>query len=166
MIERAIKRKFDKLYVKCKGYDNSFNSWIDKKRYCYIKMSYFLPYSHSKNKTKFELGLSNYAKKSELKKNATGVDTSQFAKKDDLADLKSEVDNLDIDKLAELNADKLKLVPTALCKLSDVVKNGVVKKKDYNGKIKNIKDKIPTIIHKIFETNSSFYVKQRPMGKV
>ena len=31
-------------------------------------MSYFLPYSHSRNKMKFELHLSNYARKSELKK--------------------------------------------------------------------------------------------------
>ena len=30
-IEKAIKRKGDKLYVKWKGYDNSFNSWIDAK---------------------------------------------------------------------------------------------------------------------------------------
>ena len=30
-IEKAIKRKGDKLFVKWKGYDNSFNSWIDKK---------------------------------------------------------------------------------------------------------------------------------------
>ena len=30
-IEKVIKRKGEKLYVKCKGYDNSFNSWIDKK---------------------------------------------------------------------------------------------------------------------------------------
>ena len=29
-IEKVIRRKGDKLYVKCKGYDNSFNSWIDK----------------------------------------------------------------------------------------------------------------------------------------
>ena len=32
-IEKVIKRKGDKLYVKWKGYDNSFNSWIDNKRY-------------------------------------------------------------------------------------------------------------------------------------
>ena len=31
MIEKVIKRKGNKLYVKWKGYDNSFNSWIDKK---------------------------------------------------------------------------------------------------------------------------------------
>ena len=30
-IEKVIKRKGDKLYVKWKGYNNSFNSWIDKK---------------------------------------------------------------------------------------------------------------------------------------
>ena len=30
-IEKVIKRKSDKLYVKWKGYNNSFNSWIDKK---------------------------------------------------------------------------------------------------------------------------------------
>ena len=30
-IEKIIKRKGDKLYVKWKGYDNSFNSWNDKK---------------------------------------------------------------------------------------------------------------------------------------
>ena len=30
-IEKVIKKKGDKLYVKWKGYDNSFDSWIDKK---------------------------------------------------------------------------------------------------------------------------------------
>ena len=30
-IEKVIKRKGDKLYVKWKGYNNSFNSWINKK---------------------------------------------------------------------------------------------------------------------------------------
>ena len=30
-IEKVLKRKYDKLYVKWKGYDNSFNSWINKK---------------------------------------------------------------------------------------------------------------------------------------
>ena len=31
-IEKVIKKKGDKLYVKWKGYDNSFNSWTDKTR--------------------------------------------------------------------------------------------------------------------------------------
>ena len=30
-IEKVIKKKGNKLYVKWKGYNNSFNSWIDKK---------------------------------------------------------------------------------------------------------------------------------------
>ena len=30
-VEKVIKRKDDKLYVKWKGYDSSFNSWIDEK---------------------------------------------------------------------------------------------------------------------------------------
>ena len=41
--------------------------------------------------------MSNYATKADLK-NATGIDTSKFAKKVDLANLKSDVDELDIDK--------------------------------------------------------------------
>ena len=47
---------------------------------------------------KVELDLSNYATKADLK-NATGVDTSDFAKKTDLAYLKSNVGKLDIDTL-------------------------------------------------------------------
>ena len=35
-VEKIIKRKGDKLYVKGKGYDNLFNNWIDKKRHRYI----------------------------------------------------------------------------------------------------------------------------------
>ena len=31
MIEKVIKRKGNKLYIKRKGYDNSFNNWIDNK---------------------------------------------------------------------------------------------------------------------------------------
>ena len=52
----------------------------------------------SKSKTKVELPLSNYAAKSDLK-SATVVDTSQFGKKNDLANLKSEADKLDINEL-------------------------------------------------------------------
>ena len=61
---------------------------------------------------KVELDLSNYATKADLK-NATGVDTSKFAKKVDLANLKSNVDKLDI--------DKLKNVPTNLSNLESKV---------------------------------------------
>ena len=66
-----------------------------------------------------KVDLSNYATKTDLK-NVTHVDTSSFALKTNLANLKTEVDKLDIDKLAP--------VPVDLIKLSDVVKNDVVKK--------------------------------------
>ena len=51
---------------------------------------------------KSELDLSNYATKADLK-HATGVDTSSFAKKTDLANLKSDVGKSDIDKLENVS---------------------------------------------------------------
>ena len=57
-------------------------------------------------------------------KNISHVDTSSFALKTNLANLKSEVDKLDTDKLVP--------VPTDLSKLSNVVRNDVVKKADYS----------------------------------
>ena len=55
----------------------------------------------------------------------------------DSSNLKNKVDKLDI--------DKLKPFPVDLSKLSNVAKNEVVKKTEYNAKIKNIEDKIPDI---------------------
>ena len=50
--KKVIKGKGNKLYVKWKGCDNSFNSWIVKKISLY-KMIYFPePYTRSKNKKK------------------------------------------------------------------------------------------------------------------
>ena len=66
-----------------------------------------------------KVDLSNYTTKTDLK-NLTHVDTSSFALKTYLASLKTDVEKLDIDKLAP--------VPVDLSKLSDVVKNDVVKK--------------------------------------
>ena len=100
--------------------------------------------------------MSNYATKSDLK-NATAVHTSKFARKNDLTDLKSEVDRSDIDKLSQLDADKLKSVPADLNKLSDAVKNGVVKETDYNPKIKNSEDKIRSITN--LATNAALDAK-------
>ena len=85
----------------------------------------------------------------------TGIDTSSFAKKVDLASLKSHVDKLDIDKLKnvptnlrnlkskvdKLDVDDLLPVPVDLSKLY-VIKNDVTKKCVYNAKIKNIEDKL------------------------
>ena len=65
-------------------------------------MSYFPdPYTRSKSKIKVELDLSNYVTNSDLR-NVTDVDTSQFAKRTDLASSKSDVNKLDIDKLEKL----------------------------------------------------------------
>ena len=51
-----------------------------------------------------KVDLSNYATKADLN-NVTRVDTSSFALKTNLANLKTEVDNLDIDKLVPLPID-------------------------------------------------------------
>ena len=40
-VENIIKKKGNKLRVKWKGYDNSFDSQIEKTRYCYIKRDIF-----------------------------------------------------------------------------------------------------------------------------
>ena len=60
-----------------------------------------------------EVDLSNYATKADIK-NISHVDAPSFALKTNLASLKTEIDKLDIDKLAPVPAD--------LSKLSDVVK--------------------------------------------
>ena len=52
---------------------------------------YFPEPKYSRGRVKVELGLSNYATKAALK-NTTGVDTSKFTRKVDLASLKSNVD--------------------------------------------------------------------------
>ena len=71
------------------------------KKILWYKMCYFPePHTHSKNKKKVELDLSNYTTKS--------VDTSEFAKRADLASLKWDI-------------DKLETTPSDLSKLTSVV---------------------------------------------
>ena len=70
-----------------------------------------------------KVDLPNYATKTDLK-NVSHVDVSSFELKSNLASLKTEVD--------KINADKLETVPVDLAKLSNVVKNDVVKKTEYN----------------------------------
>ena len=70
-----------------------------------------------------KVDLSNYATKTDLK-NVSHVDVSSFALKSNLASLKTEV--------GKINAGKLKAVPVDLAKLSNVVKNDVIKKTEYN----------------------------------
>ena len=71
-------------------------------------------YNNIKMKVKVYSHLHTYATKSNLK-GTTDIDTSKFAKKFDLANLKTDVDKLDI--------DKVKTVPIELSNLSDVEKN-------------------------------------------
>ena len=77
-------------------------------------MSKFFPKSFRsfRRNINVKLDLSNYATKTDIK-NISHVDTSSFALKTNLANLKTEVDKLDIDKLI--------MVPVNLSKLSDVV---------------------------------------------
>ena len=77
------------------------------------------PYGPFGRNINVKVDLSNYATKAYVK-NISHVDTSSFEIKANLVSLKTEVDKLDIDKLAP--------VPVDLSKLSDVVKNDVVKK--------------------------------------
>ena len=95
---------------------------------------YFPPYNNSGENIKVELDISNYAKKKDIK-DITHVDISSYALKTNLANLKTEVDKID--------TDKLKTVPDDLAKLSNVVKNDVVKKTEYNT-LKNKVDAIDT----------------------
>ena len=84
-----------------------------------MKQHFSKPYEPFGGDIDFKVDLSNYATKADIK-NISHVDTSSFALKSNLASLKTEVDKLDIDKLMPVSVD--------LSKLSDVVKNDVVKK--------------------------------------
>ena len=87
------------------------------KFYC-VKMSKYFPklYKPFGRNINVKVDLSNYATKSDIK-NISHVNTSSFSLKRNLANLKAEVDKLDIDKLVP--------VPVDLTKLSDVVKKDV-----------------------------------------
>ena len=86
------------------------------------KMSQYFPkpYEPFGGDINVKVDLSNYATKADIK-NITHVDTSSFPLKTNLANLKIEVDKLDINKLVPF--------PTDLSKLSNVVKNDVIKKR-------------------------------------
>ena len=93
---------------------------------------YFPPYRSHGGDIKVEVDLNNYATKTDLK-NVALVDVSSFASKTNLASLKTQVD--------EIDAGKLRTVPVNLAKLSNVVKNDVVKKIEYN----SLKTKVDSI---------------------
>ena len=96
-------------------------------------MNYYPPCKSSSNNVKVELDLTNCATKTDLK-NITHVEESSFASKTNLAALKTEVDKIDV--------DKLKTAPVDLAKLTNTVKNDVVKKTDYNTEVTSIEVQI------------------------
>ena len=100
------------------------------------------PYEPFGGDINVKVDLSNYATKADSK-NISHVDNSSFSLKTNLANLKTEVDKLDIDKLVP--------VPVDLSKLSDVVKNDVVKKDVY--------DKLVTKVNNI--DTSGFVLKTK-----
>ena len=109
---------------------------------------YFPPYRSSGGNKKVEFDLTSYATKTDLK-NATHVDVSSFALKTNLTNLKTEVDKLDIAKLIP--------VPHDLAKLSNVVKDDVVKKTEYDKfvtKVDNI-DTTGFALKTIYDTDRS-----------
>ena len=107
------------------------------------KMSQYFPkpYEPFGGDINVKIDLSNYATKDDIK-NITHVDTSSFVLKTNVANLKTEVDKLDINKLRslpnnlsilktkvdKLDVDKLAPVSADLSKLSNAVNNEVVKK--------------------------------------
>ena len=95
-----------------------------------------------------KVDLSNYTTKIDLK-NISHVDASSFALKSKLARLKTGAHKLDIDKLTP--------VPNDLAKLSNVVKNDVVKKTEYNklvSKVNNI-DTTGFVLKTTYDTDKS-----------
>ena len=102
-----------------------------------------------------KVDLSKYATKTDLK-SITHLDTSSQALKVNLASLKTEVDKLEIDKLVQ--------VPVDLSKLSDVVKNDVVKKAVYNqlvAKVNNI-DTSDFVLKTNYQTDKTELEKKIP----
>ena len=102
-----------------------------------------------------KVDLSSYATKTDLK-NVTQVDTSSFALKTNSASLKTANDKLDIGKLAPLAVD--------LSKLSDVLKNNVVKKPVYDklvAKVNNI-DTSTFVLKTKYQTGKTELEKKIP----
>ena len=101
------------------------NIWCDYIGCNCIKMSRYFskPFRGFGRNIIVKVDLSNHEKKADIK-DVSHVDTSSFPLKTNLANLKTEVDKLDIDKLVP--------VPTHLHKLSNIVKNDVVKKDIYD----------------------------------
>ena len=112
------------------------------------------PYEPFGGDINVKVDLSNYATKTNLR-NVSHVDISSFALKSNSASLKTEVDKLDFDKVVP--------VPVELSKLSDVVKNVVVKKTEYNKLVEEV-DNIDTtgfVLKTTYDTDKSVKQNQK-----
>ena len=94
---------------------------------------YFPLYRTSGGNTKEELDLSSYATKTDLK-NVTHVDVSSFPLKTNLANLKTEVDKIDV--------DKLKTVPVE-----------VTRRTEYNKLVTKVDNKMPNVWNFVKKTD-------------
>ena len=120
-----------------------------------MSQSFSKPFKSFGRNINVKVDLSNYAKKTNLK-NVTHVDTSSFELKTNLANLKTEADKLDIDKLAP--------VPFDLSKLNDVVKTDVIRKAVYDklvAKVNNI-DSSDFVLKTKYNTDKTELEKKIP----
>ena len=125
--------------------------------------------SHIRDKVKVELDLSNYETKKEFDQ-ATSVDASDLASKKDLFVMKDEVEKLGISKLVnfsrslsnlktkvdDLDVDKLKAVPSNLKKISDVVDKEIFN----STKSKTLKTKANNLERKILDVTTVIHINQ------
>ena len=124
-------------------------------KFPFISQYFTKPFRSLGGNIKVKVYLSNYATKTDLKY-VTQVDTSNFSLKTNLAGPKTEVDKLGIDKLAP--------VPVDLSKLSNVVKNNVVRKAVYDklaAKVNNI-DTSDFVLKTKYDTDKTELEKKIP----
>ena len=100
-----------------------------------------------------KVDLSNYATKTDLK-NVTHVDISNFSLKTNLANLKTEVHELEIEKLVPIPAD--------LRKLSNVLKNDVVKKTVYDRLVAKVNNIDTSVLKTKYQTEKTELEKKIP----
>ena len=124
--------------------------WFYWLQFHYTKISQYFPkpYEPFGGDINVKVDLYNYATKTDMK-NISHIATSSFALKSNLASLRTEADKLDVDKLGHVPAD--------LTKVSDAVKNDVVKKTVYNklaAKVNNI-DTIDFVLKTKYQTDKT-----------
>ena len=133
-----------------------------------MSSQYFPSYESASNNIKVQLDLTNYATKDDVK-NITHVDVGSYATKTNLASLKNEVDKIDTDKTKTVLAD--------LAKLSNVGKNNIAKKSDFNTKVTSIETQVAGVTKNTLDNladitklkavdTSNFVLKTKPSADV